>query len=509
MRAPRAPLTLRWLPALAGAAYVATVAVLWHELVTNNNWDTDVTAKLVVAERLRGSGPVYIPHYGEWTTFWWLLATRWLPVHRDLWTASGYAWTLAGALMLGWATWRVAGRWAGITATATMLVVGPFALRSFLSTTGAHVTTPVAAIVIAVVLVLLIRTTSWLPAIAGGLFAGASAASDALLWFGGIVPFAVAAGLLWWTTRRRDVALRSATFFVLAILTAVVTNTAMRALDFHVEGLSVALASLRTLPHNVLHLGRMTALLGGANYALPGPYPREPVRAGMALLTFAGVAATMLAAFKAWRGATAVRVYALYWAAAVVLLCLLFVGTPNAAALGPKSVNYLLTLAPAAGVGVALLARSLRAQMTVAACVAFVAAVNIAGITGGRAEVTGVVALPKYAPQIVGVLERAHATRGYAGFWDAQNLSWQTDMKLLVAPVNNCGDELCPNNFFTIESWYAPRGGPTFLLVDATLPLIHAPPFARTAAERHRFGPLTLYVFDYDIARHIRVIAPS
>jgi len=28
-----------------------------------------------------------------------------------------------------------------------------------------------------------------------------------------------------------------------------------------------------------------------------------------------------------------------------------------------------------------------------------------------------------------------------------------------------------------------------------------------SAAETHRFGPLTVYVFDYDIARHIRLTA--
>jgi hypothetical protein len=509
MRTARAPLALRWLPALAGAAYVATVCVLWHELVTNNNWDTDVTGKMVVAERLRGSGPVYIPHYGEWVMFWWMLATRWLPSHRDLWSVTGYALALVSAGVLVWATWRVAGRWAGVTAGAIALVVGPFVLRSFLSTTGAHTTNPFGAVVLAAVLVLLTRTRSWAPAIAGGVIAGTCAASDGLLWAAGIVPFAVAAALLVRSTRRRDIGTRAAGLLVITVATALATNAIMHALDFRVEGLTVALSAVRDLPHNVVHLGRMIALLGGANYALPGGYPAEPVRAAVALMTFAAVAAPLVATVRVWAAEPLVRAYAVFWAAAAVLLCLVFVGTPNAAALGSKSVNYLLTLAPAAGVGVALLGRSLRAQVTIAVCVAFVAAVNIAGITDGRAEVTGIVALPKYAPQIVRVLEHAHATRGYAGFWDAQNLSWQTDMKLLVAPVNNCGDELCPNNFFTIESWYAPRGGPTFLLVDATLPLIHAPPFAKTAADTHRFGPLTLYIFDNDIAAHIRGSAAS
>jgi hypothetical protein len=148
VRISRPALILRWAAALAGAAYVAYVLVRWHELVTNNNWDTDAVAKMVVAERLRGSGPVFIPHYGEWTTLWWMLATRWLSWHHDLWAVSGYAWILAGAAVLAWATWRVAGAWAGLTAAAAMLVVGPFAIRSYIATTGAHTTSTVAAIVL-------------------------------------------------------------------------------------------------------------------------------------------------------------------------------------------------------------------------------------------------------------------------------------------------------------------------------------------------------------------------
>jgi hypothetical protein len=82
-------------------------------------------------------------------------------------------------------------------------------------------------------------------------------------------------------------------------------------------------------------------------------------------------------------------------------------------------------------------------------------------------------------------------------------------MHLLVAPVVNCGAQLCPYRFFTVESWYVPRGGPTFLLVDPTNAVIQAPTFVSRASSAHRFGPLAVYVFDYDIARHIRVIAPS
>jgi hypothetical protein len=382
---------LRWLPGLAAAAYVATVAALGPELVENNHWDTDVSGTLTVAERLRGSGPVHLAHYGQWTTFWWLLGTRAFPWHEHLWTASGYALTLAGAALVGWATARLGGRWAGVTAGAAAVVVGPFVLRSFLSTGGAHLTNPFGAVVLAAALVLLTRTTSWVPAVVAGLVAGTNAASDPLLWIAGIVPFAIAAGLLAWTTRRRDVGWRAGATLGVTVVSAAATGLVMRMLDFHVvDGSTVGVDQLRDLPENTLHLGRMIALLGGANYALPGPYPQEPLRAILALLVLAAVIAPIVLALKARRTEPALRAYACYWAAAVGLLFLVFVITPNATDLGPKSVNYLLTLAPAGAAGIALLAaRSRRAQLVVALGVATVAAVNIAGAVGGRAEVTG------------------------------------------------------------------------------------------------------------------------
>ena len=60
--------------------------------------------------------------------------------------------------------------------------------------------------------------------------------------------------------------------------------------------------------------------------------------------------APIVVAFKARRADPLLRAYACYWSVAVALLCLIFVLTPNATDLGPKSVNYLLTLAPAAAV---------------------------------------------------------------------------------------------------------------------------------------------------------------
>jgi hypothetical protein len=498
---------LRWLPALAAAAYLATVAVLGSRVVESVGWDTDASGAFALAERLRGSGPVYMAHAGDWTALWWMLATRGLPWHMDLWRASGYLFTVVAAVLLWWATSRIAGRWAGVTAAAIMIVVaGPFTLRALVSL-SAHVITPVGAVVLGVGLVLLTRTTWW---VAGciGLVAGANAASDPLLWFAGVIPFALAGALLAWSTRRADVGIRAGVTIVVTALSALATNSVMHALDFHTVQLDAGLSSVHDLPSNIVHLGRMIALLGGANYAIPGPYPPEPLRALLALLVFAAVAAPVVAAVVVTirRAEPTKWAYACYWGAASALLSIVFVVTRNAADLGPKSSNYLLALTPAAGVGVALLASTCAArQLAVGLAVATIAAVNIGGIRDGRAEGTPLVGA--YERPLRQLLEREGVTRGYAGYWDAQNLSWQTDMRLLVAPVSNCGQELCPTNIFTIHSWYEPRGGPTFLLVDPTVNVIHAPPFAARARSRHRIGPMTLYVFDYDIARHVRLPA--
>jgi hypothetical protein len=509
MRTGRATLTLRWLPVLAGAGYVATVAVLGTRLVADDDWDSDVSAPLALAEQLRGGGAVHIPHYGEWTTFWYLLATRWLPWHASIWDASGYVLAVTTAVLLGWATSRVAGRWAGATAGATALLVGPFALRALLSL-ASHVTNPVGAVVLGIAVVLLPRTRSWLLVVAVGIVAGTNVASDGLLWFAGVLPFAFATGLYAWNTRRRDVAVRAGAIVAVTLLSAVATTLVMRALDFHVIGLDVGLDSVRDWPSNVRHLVRMIALLGGANYALPGPYPHEPLRVLVGILWIAGVASPVVAAILLRRTDVTVRAYATFWAAVVVCLCTVFVVTPNAADLGPKAANYLLALAPAAGVGVALLAmRAHSAQLAVALAVCVVAAVNIGHIAAGSAEITDLPAMKAHWHGVEQVLEHEGVTRGYAGYWDSHNLSWQSHMHLRVAPVVNCADTLCPYNFFTIRSWYLGQSGPTFLLIDPTNAFVKAPSFVSEAVSTHRLGPLTLYVFRHDIARHFRVIAPS
>lgn len=498
---------LRWLPVPAAAAYVLTVAVMSPGLIDHLYWDTDVSAPFVLAERLRGHGTVFIPHYASWTVLWLLLATRHLPGHRELWEAAGYPFAIAAVALLGWATARVAGVWAGVTAAATAIVVGPYALRSQL-TVIFHVLPPFGAAVLAAYLVFLsrprTRAVGVTVAVLVGLLAGATVASDALLWVAGVAPFAIAAAILARGTRRVDVAVQAALAVAVTIAAALFTNALMHNLGFRVVGLELHRAGLSHLAGNVRHLGRMVALLAGANYALPGGYPREPLRIVVAVLAVVAIAATVAVAMRELRRSPSVsRAYACYWVSSVVLLGASFVVTTNATALGAGSANYLLTFALAAGAGVGMLAVSRQAQLFVGIAVAVVAAVNAVGIAQGHAD-TPKDAIGTYAPRLVRLLQANGVTRGYAGYWDAQDLSWQSRMRLLVAPVEPCGDGLCAFNFSVIDSWYREHKGPSFLIVDPPRgPVVRPPPVVARASGSYRFGQLRVYVFPFDLARHI------
>jgi hypothetical protein len=496
-----------WLPALIGTTYVAMVSLRLPRLVHRLDWHTDAAAPFVLAERLRGAGQVVIPHFGVWTSLWWLLVTRDLPGHRQIWESTGWLFALVTVGLLGWATARVAGRWAGVTAAATALLVGPRALRSLL-TVNFHVSTPFTAAVLGAYLVVLSERRSRLLAVALGLLVGANAASDPLLWVAGVVPFALASAVLAVTRKEFGVVLRAGLVVVTASVGAVATNGVMYSLGFRVVSLHHRLAQIGDLPRNTAHLARMVALLGGANYAFPGGYPYGPLRPLVALLAISAMTFTVATAIVllAQRQAPVLCAFACYWAAAVALLSVAFVSTTNAAALGVMSLNYILTLALAAGAGVALFAfRSPSRQLAVAIAVSVVGIINLTGIAHGRAE-NPIPPVGTYERSLVSLLTGKRVTRGYAGYWDAQNLTWQSGMQLLVAPVWPCvREQLCRYRWSTVDSWFQEKPGPSFLIVDPTTGIVTAPPqIARDASQVHRFGPLTIYIFDHDLARQLR-----
>jgi hypothetical protein len=111
-------------------------------------------------------------------------------------------------------------------------------------------------------------------------------------------------------------------------------------------------------------------------------------------------------------------------------------------------------------------------------------------------------------PALLRFFEREHLTTGYAGYWEASSFTWQSKFKVSVYPVYECRRPaaltLCPFYFHRISSWYRPRPNTrTFLMVDPAQPFVAGSPdpaFGRPE-QVFRTGPITVYVYGYDIAR--------
>ena len=490
---------------MIAAAYVLVVILKFPALVRALYWNGDGAGAFVLAELIPGDGTIEIPRFGFWTSLWWLVATRGLPRHEHLWEATAYAFALATAVIVGWATARVAGRWAGVAAGALTVVLGPLAL-TFLMLVNMHTSTPFTTAVLGAYLVLLGHNRSWVLAGLVGVLAGVNAASDPLLWAAGIAPFVVGAGVLATATRSRVVASRAALVLGVTIVGALATNRVMASLGFHVIPVGFEPARLADLGPNLLSLGRSIALLFGANFVTRPTYPSDPLRYAVMLFAFCALGATLLAAvrFTVRRSEPRVRAYSCYWATGALLVSF-FIWASNLGSGGGYggTVQYMLAFAPAAGVGVALLAvGSPTARLAASLAIAAVGTVNVAGIAHGKAQLAFPTSV--YGPQVIRLLEREGLTRGYAGLWDAQSLTWNSGMRIHVAPVSTCDPSgaLCRNSYFTIDSWYDERPGRSFLIANG----VSKPPaeYGHPSRVLRTASGITVYEYPYDLARHIR-----
>jgi len=96
------------------------------------------------------------------------------------------------------------------------------------------------------------------------------------------------------------------------------------------------------------------------------------------------------------------------------------------------------------------------------------------------------------------------AERGYAPYWDAAVMTWQTHAELETFPVSPCGADLCRFPFNQSTSWYdAQPGVRTFLVTDSrAIPdsIPSAPPSLGKPVSTATVGYLTVYIYSHDIA---------
>ncbi|MGH2810620.1 MAG: hypothetical protein ACRDIA_07035, partial [Actinomycetota bacterium] len=188
-------------PALVMASiYTGFLAVNLQRLVAAINVSSDAAwAPVLVNDLANGprGGLIKVGQAAHFTTLWLLSVTRPLPFRQLFWTASPFLLFLATAALVSWAAARTAGRWAGLLTLSVSLCAGPGILLTSLPQ-GLRGHTWFAGAVLSALLVwasrgqLPFRLAA--PAfLAGGILAGATAASDPLFWAAGLLPFLGAA----------------------------------------------------------------------------------------------------------------------------------------------------------------------------------------------------------------------------------------------------------------------------------------------------------------------------
>ena len=515
------------------AAYLITLATQFSSLLASSYLNADAASAPVIGELFGArdsDATVILGHLGWYSTLLFELATKWLPLHRQIWEAAPYAMALGAATLIGWGAWRVAGRWAGTIAAAIVICAGPGTL-SLLFALNDHGSTWFTLTVLGAFVVLLEEQAKelsrvWLVVLTliVGVILGANAASDVLLAIAGGVPLALAVGCAWLLRPSRRTA-TAAVFAGASIVIAVASAVLVRAYMTHHGVVSATDANTKVFAGpeavgtNFKLWWQSIAVLGNGNFFGQAVGFSAGIAFLCAAMTIAAVLVTaraarieLAAALSAGRKSNqgreqdALLAWWAFWGSSMVLLSASFIFSGSPEDLG--SSRYLVGVIYAVAALVPLVSK--RGALT---RLAVTAGVTVYAFAGWLA-LTQHKIVPPASPneQLAGAVERfaeeEHLAVGYAGYWDAAPITWETHLRTKVFPVDDCdgNQHLCAFELHIITSWYSPRTtAKSFLLSDATYPSVPSAPtpdLGKPIAV-HQIGAVTMFVYPYDIAARL------
>ncbi|MGA2165441.1 MAG: hypothetical protein ABSH36_13365 [Solirubrobacteraceae bacterium] len=544
---------LTWSPLALGGAYLLVVAIQFNQLIANTYLDADAASAPVIGQLYGGSPAHREVVLGQMTWFSTLmfeLATRWLPLHRQIWEAAPYAMALASVALVAWGLWRIAGRWAATIGAVIMVCAAPHTLHLLFSLND-HSPTWFSFALLAGLLVLLERRAAdlaVLPTVLAvvlvGAIVGANMASDTLLIGAGVLPALLAVSVAW--ALRPGRASRRAWWLMLdTIVVAGVCDALTGALMSHENvgappGIThTGLAAGEAVASNFKLWWQSIAVLGNGDFfgqSLGFTSALQVVCAALSILAVAVLVpriswrelardvqrrlggpadggsrqlnpgrADAEGAAPAVEGGAARVAWCAFWGSSAVLLSVGFIVSST-----PVDINsdrYLVGLLFAAAALIPLLAgRSVLRQVAITACTMVFAFTGLVQLLQGQAT-ANISNFPTdtVSAEVARIARREHATIGYAGYWDAAPITWSTHFGVKVYPVQACGPALCPVSLHYITSWYIPRRGQrSFLISDPTQPgsTLSVPSLGSPTAVYH-VGALTMSVYSYDIASHM------
>ena len=537
------------LPLLIAAVYLARLAQTFQDRLTVVGGDSDAISALFIAATMDEvpDADVHMGTFGHYIVLWYVRATEWLPLSRELWQAIPPALWIASVGIVVWAAWRTVGRHVALLTGVLGFCVSPLLLY-MLFTSSYHTWTlysSAIAVGLAVYLTSQARlgARSWVVAVAAALALGAALASDPLVLVGAIGPLLVASAgvpIRHPTRQGRIVGLAAGAVGIGAIAIAAGLTQIMEASGF------VLLPRTDGWKEAHLFFSQTAALLEEAVLLFNGYFFGRPlsIESTLAFATALGMMAALIAPFIVLRrrlheprltdkplelGQSA---YIFFWAATMAIVPLAAIASDENVVAGGR---WVLPMLFAAAATVPLLARSATARYLVIAGVSIyallgvlnidmrgespqrtrAAAVAPVGFDVGDSLETSAGRVAIQANELISIAEKEDAHVGYAGYWEAASSSWSTKLRVKVFPVDyNCewaADGVpCPHQFFVHAGWYAPRPDiRTFLIGpkpgDADAPedadsYEPSPALGRPLATHRLSNGLRLYVYPYDIA---------
>jgi hypothetical protein len=461
------------------------------------------------------------PYYEAW---WLESATRGLPGQWQIWEGMPFLIAFVGIGLMGWAAWQAFGPFAAAITTTVMLALGD-AMRWILFSSDSHgYSVAHGALLVAALAFLAPRASqgrlSWrLLAGVGIPLAAISAigATDQVFEFLFLPAFALAGCAMWW--QHPDPLFRQLAIFCVAvtgtaILGAELLDVLMRHLHVIGAPYPISFVAASSVLSNIQLTLTSLAYLGG------GSFFSQPVK-GTQILVFAVGMLTLLGVLVAlrliWRYASSLGsrwstrqalpdFYVAFWGLVVVLSLAAYLFTNIAQ--GEGDARYIVGVY--AGVAaviptVVLRSTARKAALTIAVCVfgLLVAANHL--IEGPPPTLERVSPTQAEAKAMYRFARAEGADHGYAGYWVAPVVSWQTRAKLKAYPVRPCGASLCPYFLGTVSTWYRPKPGVrTFLIADANQGIENDVSGGVTAfgpaLASARFGTYTVLIYGHDIA---------
>jgi hypothetical protein len=483
-----------------------------------------------LASSAPGGSFVDLGNHDYFEGWWFERATVGLPGHLVIWEVAPLVVLLVGVGAVVWAAGLALGRWAAaLTAVALLAISDNMRMVEFLP--SARVGMLVHMGVLSAALVLgwrgirsgRLRPRDLVAAAAVlGLFTAAGA-TDQLLLLDGVIPF-LAAAVVWWLRSRSPASRRLMVFATVTTAIAWLGAAAITNVMSHHGVLAAqSLGSFQLVRADALGsqlattLSSWTTLAGGDFFGavwspsasltvLLGAFSLAGLGAGL-LLTGRRARAWWLQSGPAADSAAARDLFVAFWGIALVMAIATYWLTSAGDAL--VDFRYLLGGWIAAAALIGALATTPRGRLLLTACLIVFAAAMVAQDLRRGMRAPG----DPYPVAAVSAIEKfvgAHGARiGYAGYMDAENLTWDTRFAIQAYPIWPCpGDDDCQSLFSNISSWYTPRRGiHTFLVTANGYQEIAAPaPAFGPAIASTTIGRYTVYVYGHDIAAQVRHI---